>query len=277
MEIDSTTFAAEVRRVGAALSPLWANLLFTRQIAYPDLTPSTTLAELDQLTHSAAQSISAHQSAEARGQALAEYLFGTFGLTGNQADYGDPRNSFIHEVLQRRLGLPISLSAIYLQIGRQLELPVEGVGMPGHFIVSVRGEAGPIYLDPFHGGGALTLTDCARLVQQATGYGGLFNQRWLATTSGLDIVIRMLSNLRNAYAQVEDWPHALRVVECLREVQPDEPTHVRDLGMVLYRNGALRSAAERLNEYLTLHPQAADAAEVRRGRDQLVEELSRLN
>lgn len=278
MEIDATTFAEEVRVAGEGLSPVRANLLFAREILYPDFRPSATLAELNSLAEAAARSIAGHTTITTRAQALAEYLFHTAGLCGNRTEYGDPRNSYINEVLRRRLGLPISLAAIYLYVGQQLNLPVTGVGMPGHFIVSVQGEeAEPVYLDPFNGGRTLTREDCIQLVQQATGHRGAFDRRWLAPTSARDTVARMLGNLRNTYTQLEDWPLLLRVLARLCELQPDEPTHVRDLGTALYRNGALRSAAERLTEYLARAPHAADADQVRRSRDMLVDELAQLN
>ncbi|MGQ0604509.1 MAG: SirB1 family protein [Anaerolineales bacterium] len=278
MEIDATTFAEEVRVAGEGLSPVRANLLFAREILYPDLRPSATLAELNSLAEAAARSIAGHITAPTRGRALAEYLCNIAGLRGNRTEYGDPRNSYINEVLRRRLGLPISLAAIYLYVGQQLNLPVAGVGMPGHFVVSVQGdEVEPLYLDPFNGGKTLTREDCVQLVQQATGHRGAFDRRWLAPTSARDTVARMLGNLRNTYTQLEDWPLLLRVLARLCELQPDEPVHVRDLGTALYRNGALRSAAERLTEYLARAPHAADADQVRRSRDMLVDELAQLN
>jgi regulator of sirC expression with transglutaminase-like and TPR domain len=277
MEIDALSFADEVRTAGEALSPTRANLLAAREIAYADLRPSAVLAELDALATQAASAIAAHSTLSGRGQALAEYLFQTHGLHGNREEYGDPRNSYIHEVLRRRLGLPISLSAVFLHIGARLGLPVSGVGMPGHFIVCVPAEGSSLYLDPFNGGQPLTREACAELVQQATGYHGGFDQRWLNPTRPHDIVARMLGNLRNTYTQMEDWPVLLRVVERLCELQPEEPAHVRDLGTVLYRVGALRRAADRLGEYLARAPRAADVDQVRQSRDMLLDELSRLN
>ena len=276
-EIDVRTFADEVRAAGDALSPARANLLAAREIAYADLRPSVVLDELNTLAESARPALAAHRTPATRGQALAECLFQTAGLHGNREEYGDPRNSYLNEVMRRHLGLPISLSAVFLYVAERLDLPAEGVGMPGHFIVSVPAAAGPVYLDPFNGGQSLTRADCEHLVQQSTGYHGAFDRRWLRPTPPRDIVARMLGNLRNTYTQLEDWPPLLRVLDRLCELQPDEPSHVRDLGTVLYRSGALRSATERLTEYLTRAPHADDADQVRRSRDLLVDELSRLN
>ncbi|MDW8327007.1 MAG: transglutaminase-like domain-containing protein [Anaerolineales bacterium] len=273
-DLDETTFAEEVQTAGEFLSPVRANLLFAREIAYPDLRPSVYLHQLKDLAEAAARAIGGGDIA-ARAQALAGFLFQQQGFRGNRAEFNDPRNSFLNEVLTRRLGLPISLSVLFLHIGQQLGLPVQGVGMPGHFIVGVAAEAGPLYLDPFNGGRPLTRGQCLELVQQATGYQGRFDARWLAPTSPRDIVARMLNNLRNVYSQAEDWPHTLSVIERLRELQPEEPAHVRDMGMVLYHLGALRRAAESLTEYLALAPNARDADQVRQSRNLLWDELAR--
>ncbi|MEP7356861.1 MAG: transglutaminase-like domain-containing protein, partial [Anaerolineales bacterium] len=138
-DIDHTTFAREVQRTRGRLSPARAGLLFAREVAYPALLPSASLALLDGLAIDAQRAIPAQASAEARGIALADYLFNQAGYQGNADDYSDPRNSYLNQVLERRLGLPISLSVIFLEVGWRLQLPVAGVGLPGHFIVSVSG------------------------------------------------------------------------------------------------------------------------------------------
>ncbi len=276
-EIDRTTFRAEARAAGDDLSPTRAGLLFAREIAYPGLRPSDYLAQLADLAAAAGPSLAPHAAAETRGAALAEFLFQAFGLRGNTANYADPRNSYLNEVLDRRAGIPISLSVIYLEIGRQLGLPVAGVGLPGHFIVSVQTAAGAVYLDPFHGGVTLTRENCVELARSASGYSGPFERRWLEPAAPRDIVARMLNNLRNFYAQVEDWPLTMAVIERLRDLQPDVSAHVRDLGLLHYRTGALRAASRLLDEYLVREPEASDFDAIRQSRDLLVEHLGRLN
>ena len=214
---------------------------------------------------------------QARGVALAEFLFQTYGLRGNADDYADPRNSFLNQVLDRRLGIPISLSVIYLEVGQRLGLPVAGVGMPGHFIVRAGSDADAVYLDPFHGGRPLTEEDCHELVRSAAGLSGPFDPAWLAPTPPRDIVARMLNNLRAFYISVEDWPRAISMMERLVALQPDVPGHVRDLGVLHYREGSFRQASRLLNDYLARAPEASDADTVRRGRDLMLEELARLN
>lgn len=276
-EIDSTTFEAEVSRAGDNLSPVRAGLLLARECAYPNLRPSDCLTQLDELAGEARPRLAAHLTAETRAAALAEYLFQTEGFRGNRADYSDPRNSYLNEVLERRLGLPITLSVIFLEVARQLDLAAAGVGLPGHFIVSVLGDDGPVYLDPFNTAQELTLAECAVLVQGAMGRAAGFDPVWLKPTPQRDIVARTLNNLRSFYVSVEDWPLAIRVLERLRMLQPAVSSHVRDLGVLHYRNGAIRRASELLNEYLARSPAAADVDAVCKGRDRLWEELARLN
>jgi regulator of sirC expression with transglutaminase-like and TPR domain len=275
--LDLTTFEAEVSEAGDALSPVRAGLLFARECAYPDLRPSESMVQLETLAEQARPVVSGVDTDAERGLALAEFLFETTGYRGNSADYADPRNSYLNHVLERRLGLPISLSVIYLELGQQLGLAVVGVGLPGHFIVSLAGEDGPIFIDPFHAGRQLSLADCRALARRSVGPEVTFDEAWLAPTSPRDIVARMLNNLRGFYISVEDWPLAIRVLERLRQLQPHDGRHLRDLGLLYYRHGAYRRASTLLNDYLVRNPDAPDLDAVRRGRDRLLEELARLN
>jgi regulator of sirC expression with transglutaminase-like and TPR domain len=276
-DIDTTGFEAEVRRAGDKLSPVRAGLLLARECAYPDLRPSDYLIRLEDLAAEAKPFLEICHTPDAKGMALAEFLFQTAGFRGNTDDYSDPRNSYLNQVLDRRLGLPIRLSVIFLELAEQLGLPARGVGMPGHFIVSVFGDDGPCYLDPFNAGRHLTVDECAVLAQGALGREAGFDPTWLSPTPRRDIVARMLNNLRGFYVSVEDWPMAIRIVERLVVLQPAAIVHVRDLGVLYYRNGAVGRASELLNEYLRRSPGAPDAEAVRNGRDRLREELARLN
>lgn len=275
--LDDTTFAAEVKRAGDDMSPVCVGLLVARECAYPALRPSEYLAQLETLAADARAPVSAGETVEAQGAALARFLFETAGFRGNRDDYTDPRNSYLNQVLERRLGLPISLSVLYLHLAEQLGVPAFGIGLPGHFIVGVLGADGLSYLDPFNGGRPLSLADCSKLVQGALGNQVGFDPDWLRPMPPREIVARMLNNLRGFYVSVEDWPKSIAVVERLGELQPDVTAYIRDLGVLHYRAGALRRAARLFNEYLARTPGATDAEAVRQGRDRLLEELARLN
>lgn len=276
-EIDTTTFEAEARRTGDDLSPVHAGLLLARECVYPDLRPTDYLVQLEVLAAQADRRLHESASKEAQAVTLAEFLFKEMGFRGNTDDYSDPRNSYLNQVIERRLGLPITLSVIFLELAGQLSLPARGIGLPGHFIVSVLGDDEPIYLDPFHAGRRLTVAECAALARRAVGADAVFDPAWLNPTSACDIVARMLNNLRVFYVSVEDWPLAIRIVERLSALQPAVSSHLRDLGVLHYRNGAVGRAAQFFTEYLRRNPAAPDVDAVRQGRDRLREELARLN
>lgn len=277
MKIDRASFEAEVRAAGEALSPVRAGLLLARECAYPDLRPSDYLAQIDDLAARARGRVQAQAGALGQGLALAEWLFQKLEFRGNEADYADPRNSYLNQVLERRLGIPISLSVIFVELAQRLGVPAHGVGLPGHFIVAITGEDEPVLLDPFHGGRRLSVDDCAELVHNAAGLDGPFDPEWLAPTPPRAIVARMLNNLRGFYVSVEDWPLSIKVVERLCLLQAKVSAHLRDLGILHYRSGAYRKGAALLNEYLTREPNAPDAAVVREGRDRFLDELAKLN
>jgi regulator of sirC expression with transglutaminase-like and TPR domain len=275
-DLDGTSFEAEVRLAGEALSPARAGLLLARECAYPDLRPSLYLARLDELAAGARPAVLAEAGSHAQGLALAEWLFEKQVFRGNTTNYDDPRNSYLNEVVDRRLGIPISLSVVFLEVAGRVGVTAHGVGMPGHFIVSVPGEDAPLLLDPFHGGRVLSLDDCAELVRRSAGHQA-FDPQWLVPADPRDIVTRMLNNLRQFYVSVEDWPLAIKIAERLIMLQPGVAALVRDLGILHYRSGAYRTASALLNEYLAREPNAPDVEAVRAGRDRLLEELSRLN
>jgi regulator of sirC expression with transglutaminase-like and TPR domain len=275
-EIDSLTFAEEIARpAGPGL--LRAALLFAREIAYPGLRLSPYLARIDGWAEAAAARCPRWDPAPVRANRLAQLLFDEFGLRGNQNDYYDPRNSYLNEVIDRQLGLPISLSVLFLEIAGRIDLPAEGIGLPGHFIVAVRGENKRTFLDPFHGGVQLNMDELQELLHDATGYVGSIRPEWLAPIAGDGILARMLHNLRGAYVEREEWPLARAVVEHLRTLQPRAPEHVRDLGLLHYREGSLRAAAGCLEEYLARSPAAPDAGRMRSSLNDLLARLARLN
>jgi regulator of sirC expression with transglutaminase-like and TPR domain len=275
-DLDGASFEAEVRLAGQSLSPARAGLLLARECAYPDLRPALYLARLDDLAAGARPTVLAAAGSHAQGLALSEWLFEAQGFRGNTDDYSNPRNSYLNEVLDRRLGIPLRLSVVFLEVAQRLGVPAQGVGMPGHFIVSVAGEDAPLLLDPFNGGRVLSLGDCAELVRRSAGHPD-FDPQWLVPTATRDIVTRMLNNLRQFYVSVEDWPLAVKIAERLIMLQPGVAAHVRDLGILHYRSGAYRRASALLSEYLAREPNAPDGEAVRAGRDRMLEELSRLN
>ena len=255
-----------------------AALLFSREIAYPQLDIQHYLAEIRALSVEAEATIPVDVSVHVKAELLAEFLFKGKGFQGNTAVYGDPRNSYLNEVLDRRLGIPITLSVLYVTVANYLQLPAFGVGMPGHFIVAVRSEHGHTsYFDPFHGGGRLSTADCARLVQLTVGYDGPFQEDWLYTVSSRTILTRMLTNLRISYMQHEKWQLATAVLKKLRFLQPHSTELLRDLGVVYFQQGNTPLAAYYLNEYLSKTPDASDRNVIQQGIAQVIDKWARQN
>ena len=254
-----------------------AALCFAREIAYPHLDIAEYTARVEELIEEASASIPRKHKLAERAELLADILFFQHRYRGNVSQYEDPDNSYLNRVIDRRLGIPISLSVIYIAAAKGIGIPAEGVGLPGHFIVGIRDGETRIFIDPFNGGTRLSMPDCAQLVQQATGYSGPFQEEWLKPASPQMILTRMLNNLRNIYLNQEDGPHALRVVERLRMLQPQHHELLRDLGMIHQRNGSLRLAVQNYEAYLRQSPGAPDAGEVMALLRAATQQIGRLN
>ncbi|HJY82580.1 MAG TPA: tetratricopeptide repeat protein [Candidatus Binatia bacterium] len=193
-------------------------------------------------------------------------LFREEGLTGNEGEYYDPRNSFLNEVLDRKRGIPITLSVIYLEVGRRLGLPLVGVGFPGHFLVKYSGVNGEVVLDPFAGGVTLTREDLAQRLRKMYGDANPFLAQipqLLAPAGKKEILVRMLRNLKGIYLQKNDFTRALAASDRILLVAPDLATEVRDRGAVHQRLGHLQAAQQDLRRYLQMAPDAEDAEAVR--------------
>lgn len=236
-----------------------ATLLLARYVAYPDLDIVLYRDRFDALTTAAREAIFRQASAAARAEALANFLFVQQGFTGNTLNYSDPRNSFLCDVLERRLGIPISLSVLYIIIARRLGIPAHGVGLPGHFVVGIEDEVGTLWLDPFNEGVWLSEEDCQRLVRNTAGIEPhLFQTDWLQPTAVHDILIRMLNNLRLVYMQRQNWDTARRVVRLLRLLQPQAVELWRDEGLIELQRGHFARAVGLLETYLQKAPAAPD-------------------
>jgi regulator of sirC expression with transglutaminase-like and TPR domain len=218
------------------------------------------LNELDAMAHEVRSYLRGHLAHQIQG--LCRYLFHEMGFRGNPRDYYDPRNSYFNQVLERRTGIPITLSAVTIAVGQRAGLNLAGIGLPGHFIVKASNHEQEILIDPFHGGRILSRDDCENLVQQATGVP--FEATALALQPlplGL-IVQRMLGNLRAIYSKSEDWPRSIRVMERLRLLNPEDVILRRDLGISQLRQGQPGKAIDHLRSYLTSAPEADDLERV---------------
>lgn len=200
--------------------------------------------------------------------ALAGYLFDTQKYQGNEQDYLDPRNSYLNEVIDRRLGIPISLSVLFIEVAGKLDMDVQGVGLPGHFIVRAvenRGSQSHIsYIDPFHRGKVMSQQDCRDRVRAITNDAIPFDPAFLDPVSTRYILMRMLNNLKNIYMARRDFARARHVVERLLVLSPENLDEVRNLGLLYATLGQSRRAVALLEKYLQGLPEAPDAESVKK-------------
>ena len=211
----SQRFAALVATSGEHL-PLDEAAVLIAACAEPDLRSGAVMAQLDVL----AETCPGYTL-----DALLPHLFGRDGFGPDRSDYYDPRNSLINHVLERRLGIPITLSVIALEVGRRIGVPMAGVGMPGHFLLQDKVDRS-VFIDPFHGGQLLDAQGCQRLFHQLRGAETSWSADYLEPVGNLSIVARMLNNLRVTYGQRHDYGGLRWVLELRAALPPpygDDP------------------------------------------------------
>lgn len=235
--------------------------LLLATLEYPDLDPAPALAELERLgdgAHGCVQEGAAGRDLLGHLQAFGQYLFDEEGFTGNLADYDNPRNSFLNDVLIRRTGIPITLGVVYMHVGRRAGLWLEGINFPGHYLVRCKGllgDAAPtddLVLDPFHGGIVLTERDCRRLLEKEAGEDIRFNRALLSPAFKLDTLVRMLLNLKRAFARRRAFHQARETSSLLLELDPGMLHELRDRGLLSYQLGYFNAALTDLERYLSL-------------------------
>jgi regulator of sirC expression with transglutaminase-like and TPR domain len=195
---------------------------------------------LDELAESAAARLEgAEHHSHAPIRAINRTLFADCGFRGNDEDYYDPRNSFLHEVLDRRLGIPITLSVLYLEVGRRLGIAVHGVSFPGHFLVRYDGSDGTIVLDPFRLGMSLDTGELERLLHQAVGPDTKLEPTLLLPVTKRQILTRMLTNLAGIYGKTGDVLRSIEILERMLVLDPDNEKIEREIDRLRRRHQTL--------------------------------------
>jgi regulator of sirC expression with transglutaminase-like and TPR domain len=235
------------------------------------------LGRLDAFGHRAAERVTSDMEVDRAATAIARFLFEEEGFRGNTEDYYDPRNSLLDDVIERRLGIPITLSVLYVAVAARAGLEAAGVGLPGHFIVRAVRRGRDRLLDPFHGGKLLDRAGCEALVARVRPGGGPLDPRWLAPVTTRQILVRMLTNLKATYSALGDWARALGAVERIVLLLPDALEEVRDRGTLHARLGHGHAAARDWEAYLQGAPEASDAGQVKGRLVALRQALSALN
>lgn len=242
---------------------------------FPDLDVEAHLSELTAMGHEASRYVRGDFAARVHG--LCRYLFHDLGFHGNRREYYDPANSYLHMVLDRRTGIPISLSVIAMAVGQRAGLDIVGVGLPGHFVIKAREGDEEIFIDPFHGGRVISPEECEILVEQATGQPFEASVATLQACPPAVVLRRMLNNLKGVYLSREDFTRAIRVMERVRQLAPDDATQWRDLGVGYLQVGQPGKAIDHFESYLIAHPEAADAPTVQQVLEQARKALAQWN
>ena len=246
--------------------PLDVAALEIATIEFPGLDADAASFRLDNLAEQVSSNVASNASGLDYINGCNELLFDILQFRGNEEDYYDPRNSCLNAVLMRRLGIPISLSLVYMEIARRLGRHIYGVGLPGHFIVAYEDAETRYWIDPFHRGRILSFADCCALAKERAGVDMRANPAVLAPVNKRQILVRILSNLKAIYLRGEALDKARQVLDLLIQAMPDYPDEYRHRGLVHMKQLNHRAAKADLEAYLRLEPDSPE-------RDQIKQQL----
>jgi regulator of sirC expression with transglutaminase-like and TPR domain len=270
------------RRLGEALVTegaldLVETTLLIAAETYPDLDVNREANRVRLISAEGARRVYDRSNPFARLDGLRVYLFEELGFRGNVDDYNDPRNCYLNEVLDRRLGIPLTLSILFLELATAAGFEARGVGLPGHFVCRVEYGGRSILVDAYSGGQVISEEDCRRLVGRTTGRPSLFRRSLLGGIDERAMLGRLLLNLKHVYVEREEYDLALSVVERLLLVNPGDPTEIRDRGFLQAHLGRAGRAIADLETYLARTPDAPDTESVRGRVAWLRKRLTELN
>ncbi|HXL76447.1 MAG TPA: tetratricopeptide repeat protein [Burkholderiales bacterium] len=245
--------------------------LMIAQDAYPALDVDRYLGEIERMAIRLRARMPQANAAEEKVVALNQFLFDDLGYWGNTDDYYDPRNSYLNEVIDRKTGTPISLAILYMELGRRIGLPLEGVSFPGHFLVRLRLRGGTLVLDPFAGGMPQSEAELRERLQRVIPEGAaggvapgeLPLDQFLEPASNRQILARVLRNLKGIYREKDKPERMLEVLNRMLVVAPDASSELRDRGYVYQRLECWRPALKDLSDYVEREPEAPDLDDVR--------------
>jgi len=248
--------------------------LLIAQEEYPRLDVSAYLDRLDELAAGARDSVRADMPPAKQVAALNRYFFVERGFTGNGDNYYDPRNSFLNDVVDRRTGIPITLSVVYSEVAQRLDLPIYGVSFPGHFLAKYVGEP-EIIIDPFFGT-IITPAECTQRLQGIYGADARLDRRMLRPASPREILVRLLSNLKQIYVEQSQLTRALGCIDRILLLAPDLPRELRDRGILYQRLECFAAALRDIERYLQLAPEDDAAALIRETLPELQRQAAQL-
>jgi regulator of sirC expression with transglutaminase-like and TPR domain len=225
---------------------------------YPDLDIEESIAALDTMADDVRDRLPAEDYPLRTIKVINQYLYDGLGFRGNQADYYDPRNSFLNDVLDRRMGIPITLALVYMGIAQRINFPMVGIGLPGHFLIRPVQDEMEVFVDAFDRGEILFPQDCeTRLAQMFDGQLAMRSQ-FLEPVTHRQFLARMLTNLKAVYTSMGDVEAALSMIERILILFPEAPIELRDRGFILFKLNRWVEAQQDLQSYLAIVPQADD-------------------
>jgi regulator of sirC expression with transglutaminase-like and TPR domain len=226
--------------------------------AYPALDMEEYVAALDTMAEEIRERLPLEDYPLRTLKTINQYLYEDLGFHGNQTDYYDPRNSFLNDVIDRRTGIPITLSLVYMSLAQRIAFPMVGIGLPGHFLMRPVQDDMEIFVDAFNGGEILFVQDCEAKLKQM--FGGQLEMRseFLEPVSHRHFLARMLTNLKAIYTSVADVEKVLSTVERILILFPDAPIELRDRGYIYFRMNRWPEARQDLERYLEVQPDASD-------------------
>ena len=260
----TTNYLKELfKRSGREINLAEAALLLAKE-EYPELDVSAYLRKLDEMADNVRTRLTPQATPETIIAALNQFLFQELGFSGNAKYYYDPRNSFLNDVLDRKTGIPLTLSIVYMEVGRRLGLNLQGVPFPGHFVVKLELKDGQVILDPFSGGATLSEEQLKDRLHRVRGRPTRRPiDRFLVRAGKKEILVRMLRNLKAIYLHQEEFAKALAVVQRILLVLPDLAEELRDRGLLYERLECAQSALQDYKRYIELEPYAPDVREIR--------------
>ncbi|MFZ9737622.1 MAG: SirB1 family protein [Prochlorotrichaceae cyanobacterium] len=224
----------------------------------PTLNPQQYLDRLDDLAQTLRGQLPTERYPLKVLKALNHYIYDELGFRGNINDYYDPRNSFFDQVLERGLGIPITLSLLYLEIAKRLDFPMEGIGLPGHFLIRPCIEEMDLYIDAFHRGEILFTQDCQERLQAIYGQPVTLQPEHLSSVSNSQFLARLLNNLKAIYINRRDLASALGAIDGILLLFPHWWSERRDRGLILYEMQEWEGAQQELQAYVQANPNAPD-------------------
>jgi regulator of sirC expression with transglutaminase-like and TPR domain len=244
---------------------------------YPQLEIETYLDMLDSYARRAQELGGRDAEPLERIMRLTDLLFNDLGFRGNLENYYDARNSLLNDVIDRRRGIPITLSVILIEIGRRIGLNLQGVGMPGHFISKYADDEIEILIDPYNRGQVISEERCREIFEEMYGSEQNFRRSFLSAVTKKQILTRILHNLKSIYANSKSHQKTLSVIERLLLIEPAAVAEIRDRGLTYLSLDRFAEARDDLEKYLQLAPNVADTKEIRVKLGELRRRQARLN